>query len=118
MELVGLVYLATEKFPQEEEYGIVAQIRRAAVSIPVNIAEGRGRFYKKEQIQFFYNARASLYEVVTLLKLSLRLGYLNQQRYTELDQACRNVLGKLSGLINSLKQSQPSPSTLHPSPTS
>ena len=115
MDLVRLIYQLTATFPKEESYGIVAQLRRAAVSIPANIAEGRGRFHKKEQVQFFYNARGSLYEVVTLLMLSTALGFLDQSGYIRVDEACQKALAKLSGLINSLKASPP-PFTLHPSP--
>ena len=101
--LVELIYKMTKKFPEEEKYGIISQIQRAAVSIPVNIAEGRGRHHIKEQIQFFYIARGSLYEVITLLKLSLSLAFIKQQKYEEIVMQCENILRKLSGLIRSLK---------------
>ena len=118
MELVERVYQVTKSFPKDELYGITNQIRRAVVSIPVNIAEGRGRYHKKEQVQFFYNARGSLYEVITFLKISVKLGYVSDDQAIQLQEWCQRVLGKLSGLINSLKKPSPSPSTLDPSPVS
>ena len=118
MELVRCVYKVTEQFPDEERYGITAQLRRAVVSIPVNIAEGRGRFSKKEQVQFFYNARGSLYEVITLLTIAFQQGYYNAQDSSKIDGMCQTVLGQLSGLINSLKRISPPPLTPHPSPSS
>jgi len=104
MELVERVYKATREFPSHEQFGIIAQIRRATVSVPVNIAEGKGRYHKKEFIQFLYNARGSLYETVTLLNLALSLQYISAQQHQQLIQLTQLILSKLSGLINSLKQ--------------
>ena len=103
MSLVKEIYKMTKKFPDEERYGIISQIQRAAVSIPVNIAEGRGRQHTKEQIQFLYTSRGSLYEVITLLKLSLSLDFIKQEQYDSAIDRCENILRKLSGLINALK---------------
>lgn len=58
--LVKQVYKVTRNFPKDEQFGLISQIRRAAVSIPVNIAEGKGRYHKKEYIQFLYTARGSV----------------------------------------------------------
>ncbi len=63
--LVNSIYKLTEKYPKNELYGLTNQIRRCAVSIPSNIAEGCGRNYSKDSIQFFYIARGSLYELET-----------------------------------------------------
>ena len=103
VSLVEVIYNMARKFPEEERYGIISQIQRAAVSIPVNIAEGRGRHHIKEQIQFFYTSRGSLYEVITLLKLSLSLGFIKQEQYDDTVNKCENILRRLSGLINALK---------------
>jgi len=116
MELVERVYQVTKDFPKDEIYGMTNQIRRAVTSIPVNIAEGRGRYHKKEQAQFFYNARGSLYEVITFLKIAMRLGYLSNDKALQIDKECQQILGKLSGLINAMKTT-PSPFTLNPSPS-
>ncbi len=117
MKLTKDIYQLTRTFPKEEQYGLISQLQRAAVSIPANIAEGRGRFHKKEQVQFFYNARGSLYEVMTLLKLSVQLNYVTQHSHQETETLCLQILGKLSGLINSMKGHFPSPSTLDPTPS-
>jgi len=103
MKLAEVIYKMAKTLPEEEKYGIISQIQRAAISIPVNIAEGRGRYHIKEQMQFFYTARGSLYEVITLLKLCLSLEFIGQGEYKGIIIKCENVLSKLSGLINSLK---------------
>ena len=71
--------------------------------MPVNIAEGKGRYHKKEFVQFLYHGRGSLYEAVTLLKLSLELGYLTREQHQQLLQRAQEIFSKLTGLINSLK---------------
>lgn len=72
------VYLASSQFPSEEKFGLISQIRRAVVSIPSNIAEGCGRNYPKDSIQFFYIARGSIYEVETQLYLSFDLDFISE----------------------------------------
>jgi len=76
MELAKLVYLITSKFPKEELYGLTQQIRRSAVSIPSNIAEGAARNSRKEFIQFLHISLGSLAELETQLLLSEKLGFL------------------------------------------
>lgn len=97
------LYEVTEHFPSTEQFGLTSQLCRAAISISTNIAEGKGRFYKKEFIQFLYIARGSLYETITLIKLSQRLRLLTQDLHNELIKSAEQILSKLSGLINSLK---------------
>lgn len=72
------VYLASSQFPSEEKFGLTSQIRRAVVSIPSNIAEGCGRNYPKDNIQFFYIARGSIYEVETQLYLAFDLDFISE----------------------------------------
>jgi four helix bundle protein len=69
-ELVNWIYSSTKLFPKEEMYGLTQQMRRCAVSIPSNIAEGCGRNHPKDSIQFFHIARGSVYELETQLYLS------------------------------------------------
>jgi four helix bundle protein len=73
------------------------------VSIPANIAEGKGRFSKKEFVHFLYNARGSLYEMMTLSRLALESRYLTTAHYDQLTELGQRVMSKLSGLVNSLK---------------
>ncbi|MBI4352953.1 MAG: four helix bundle protein [Candidatus Omnitrophica bacterium] len=102
MDLVREVYKASQSFPKEERYGLTSQLRRAAISIPLNIAEGKGRYHKKEYVQFLYTARGSIYEVMTLLYLSKDLLYLTQPQAEALLNACTEITAMLSGLIQSL----------------
>lgn len=77
-KLVKRIYDLTNSFPKEETYGLSNQIRRCAVSIPSNIAEGCGRNHTNDSIQFFYISRGSLYELETQLFLSYDLNYINE----------------------------------------
>jgi len=77
MKLVELVYMETAGFPKEEVFGLVSQIRRSAVSIPSNIAEGSARTSSKELLQFLGIANGSLAELETQLEISVRLGYVH-----------------------------------------
>ena len=100
------IYKLTKSFPKEETYGLTSQIRRASLSIALNIAEGKGRYHKKEFIQFLYLARGSLYEVITCLKLAEQLNYLpqtNEPRAESIIQQSYKIQSQLSGLISYLK---------------
>lgn len=96
------LYKATAGFPREEQYGITSQIRRAAVSIPANIAEGKARGTDKDYVRFLYIARASCAEVEYLLLLSRDLGFFAEDQFTNLDSSVREVGKVLNGLIRSL----------------
>jgi len=102
MDLVVLVYKATEGFPRHELYGLTSQIRRAASSIPANIAEGQGRRSKSEFRQFLGKARGSLLELDTHLELALRLTYLTGAQYDRINQNLTEVTRILNGLLRSL----------------
>ena len=103
MELVSMIYILTSRFPNEERFGLIDQLRRAAVSIPTNIAEGKGRYHSKEFIRFLYIARGSLYETITLIKTAGHLRYLQPKDQDEVLNCCQRIASKLSGLINSMK---------------
>ena len=77
-ELVKSIYDVTKEFPKEEQYGLINQIRRCAVSIPSNIAEGCGRNHTKDSIQFFYISRGSIFELETQLYLAFDQKYINE----------------------------------------
>ncbi|PKN70075.1 MAG: four helix bundle protein [Deltaproteobacteria bacterium HGW-Deltaproteobacteria-12] len=78
MEIVGDIYKFTKAFPKEEVYGLISQMRRAAVSIASNIAEGFNRYHNKEYKQFLYIALGSCAELETQIEVSLLLGYITQ----------------------------------------
>lgn len=103
MDLVADVYRSTEMFPAREQYGLTNQLRRASVSVPSNIAEGRGRLSRKEFVQFLAQARGSLLELQTQLELSLRLGYLERQVFSDLDSRAAEVGRILNGLIGKIR---------------
>jgi four helix bundle protein len=98
------IYRATEPFPQSELYGLTCQLRRAAVSVASNIAEGQGRATPGEFVNFLSNARGSLLEIATQLEISRDLGFLRDTRYSEMDSELRDVLGLLNLLIVSLNR--------------
>ena len=104
MDFVEATYKALKTFPPEERYGICDQIRRAAVSVPSNIAEGFGRDTPREFAHFLSIARGSLYEVTTQLEIASRLGYLAQD--SELYPQAESI-GKM---LNSLKKRLAAPS--------
>jgi four helix bundle protein len=102
MDLVVAVYELTRGFPRDELYGLTSQIRRAAVSIPANIAEGQGRRSKPEFRQFLGNARGSLLELDTHLELALRLNYLKPVQHQGINERVIEVGRILNGLLRSL----------------
>ena len=91
------------EYGDDEKFGLTSQMRRAATSIPANIAEGKGRFHNKEYIQFLYVARGSLYELMTQIKLAHRLKYITENESSDLLKMCWDISGGTNGLINSLK---------------
>ena len=105
MDFVTDVYRATQSFPKEEQYGITGQMRRAAVSIPSNIAEGQGRQTTGEFRQFLGQARGSLLETETQILLSERLKYLKHEAANCLLQHASEVGKILNGLLTSLEGS-------------
>ena len=101
MDLVFSVYKATELFPKHEIYGLVSQMRRCAVSIPSNIAEGSSRQNAKEFMQFLYIANGSLSELDTQLIISQRLNYISDIQIYE--EPIRQLRSMISELIKSLQ---------------
>jgi len=104
MQLVTEVYMATGAFPKEEVYGLTSQIRRAAISIPCNIAEGQGRLTKGEFQQFLGYARGSLLEVETLISVAANLHYLNSDTSSRLLGLAAEVGKIINGLLGSLSE--------------
>lgn len=102
MDLVKHVYLCTAEFPKDELYGITSQIRRAAVSIPSNIAEGCGRKSDKELSHFLRIENGSLYELETQLILCCNLGYTSEAEIREIMDLLHDVGRILNTMINRL----------------
>jgi four helix bundle protein len=105
MDLAMQVYRLTEAFPKHELYGLTGQIRRAAISIPSNIAEGKGRRTDRDFSSFLFRARGSLLELETQILLARRLEYLLEEDATAVLKSTAAVGSALTGLINSLRDS-------------
>ena len=102
MQMVKEVYGITSSFPTDEKFGLVSQLRRAAVSVPSNIAEGQGRLTKGEFKQFLGYARGSVFEVETQILLSVDLNFIEQNKMNQLMNLTSEVSKMLNGLIKSL----------------
>ena len=102
VEIVENIYKATRSFPKGEVYGLVSQMRRCAVSIPSNIAEGFARKHNKEYRQFLYIALGSCAELETQLEISLRLKYLGEDKCKELLDKVNHVTRMIMNLIKCL----------------
>ena len=104
MQLTMETYKATANFPRREIYGLCQQMRRAAVSVPSNIAEGKGHRTNKEFCNFLFHARGSLLELQTQLLIAQELQYLSKEDSVRLLELAASVGRSLSGLINSLQE--------------
>lgn len=100
--LVKLIYSITAKFPKEEQFGLTSQLRRASVSVPVNIAEGAARNSKKEMRQFLFIADGSLSEIDTLLVIAHELGYISKNDSENCLAKMERTNAMLKGLIKSI----------------
>ena len=115
IDLVVVSYRATASFPKSETYGLISQIRRAATSIPANIAEGYGRGSRKEYLQFLMIAQGSLKELETHFIVSEKLSYLSAAQKDRLLSQSDELGRMLGSLIRKLKTSS-SASTPYPQP--
>jgi four helix bundle protein len=104
MDLVAEVYRVSRGLPKEEQFGLSAQIRRAAISVPSNIAEGEGRGLPKEFVHFLRIAHGSLREVETQLMLMTRLGYADETTIDVVLDRCAEVGRLVNGLRKSIKE--------------
>ncbi len=96
MQLVTLIYEETKTFPDEEKFGLISQMRRCAVSVPSNIAEGWGRMSRKNYIQFLRISRGSLFELETQLLITKELKYSNTSKTIE------SLIIEVSKMLNAL----------------
>jgi len=104
VDFVIAVYKLTESFPREEKFGLTSQIRRAAVSIPANIAEGAARQSGKEFIHFLSMAQGSASELATELLIAHRLGYLSEETYSEMSAQLDSIGRMIIGLSRHVKR--------------
>jgi four helix bundle protein len=111
MELVTAIYRLSADFPKRETYGLTAQLRRSALSVPSNIAEGKGRKSKREYVMFLYRSRGSLLEAETQLEIAKNLEYISPATFDELFEQCASVGRTLHGLIRSVEGQLDSPNT-------
>jgi four helix bundle protein len=107
MAFVTDVYRATESFPQREIYGLTNQVRRAAVSVASNIAEGKDRLSKKEFVQFLSQARGSLLEAQTQLEIARNLRFLRDDVFADLERQAQEVGRIINGLITKIRRPAP-----------
>ncbi len=104
VDLALEIYRETQNFPKHELYGLTSQLRRAAVSVSSNIAEGKGRSSDKELVLFLHHARGSLLEVETQLFIARELAYIEDPRAEHLLGEVENLAKALNALINSLRK--------------
>jgi len=102
--LTQMVYKTTQTFPKEEQFGLTSQLRRAAVSIVANIAEGKGRYHQKEFVQFLCVAAGSASELSTQLVISSRIGICSHDELASLNTTVGRVSRMLQGLIRSIRE--------------
>jgi len=103
IELVNDIYKATKKFPKEELYCLTSQIRRAAISIPANIAEGWGRGTTKNYIQFLEISRGSLFELNTLIIIAYNQEYIKKETCDEIENKLNEIGRMLNAMITKLE---------------
>jgi four helix bundle protein len=103
IDLVKKIYLLTQVFPREEQYGLTNQMRRCAVSIPSNIAEGYGRNSTGDYKRFLQIAAGSLYELQTQIEISFQLKYLEENSFTSINALCTEIDKMLYALIQKIK---------------
>jgi four helix bundle protein len=103
MDLVVEVYILTEKFPKEELYGLISQMRRSAISISSNIAEGRLRGYRKEYRQFLLNAYGLGGELEAQIEIAKRLPKMEDLDYSKVDSLLEEVMKMLNKMVATLR---------------
>jgi four helix bundle protein len=103
MDLVGAIYRSTQCFPADERFGLTLQMRRCAVSVPSNIAEGQGRGTPAEFVRFLRIANGSRQELETQLHIAVLLGYLTHDQSRPLLDSCEEVGRLMAGLIRSIE---------------
>lgn len=104
MEFINEIYKITAKFPKDELYGVVSQMRRASISIAANIAEGCARKSSREKMQFLMISRGSLSEIDAYLDISVNLHFIDKEEHQRMDDKLEEISRMLQGLIESFKR--------------
>lgn len=104
MNLVTIIYELVLQFPEDEKFGLISQIKRSAISIPSNIAEGYGRHYKKDYSRFLQIARGSLFENQTQLEIAVNLRFIEINDLKEINELSIEVEKMLNSLIKKLEE--------------
>jgi four helix bundle protein len=118
MDVVVKIYRTTSTFPRNERYSLVDQLRRAAISVPSNIAEGHGRSRTGDYLRHLSIATGSLHELETQIQISRRLDYISDDAQKELLDACTAVGRMLGALIRALRRRLPGANLTSPDPRS
>ncbi len=106
MVLANLVIKAVDEIDApRKHFRMIEQLESAVTSIPMNIAEGKGRNSKKEFIQFLYISRSSIYETLTLLEIFQQLGWLSEEKFNDLERQAIEIIKMIKGLINAISRS-------------
>lgn len=105
MQVAETVHLLTDNLPKKDDYGFTSQVRRSALSISANIAEGFGRKHTLDKINFYYTARGSLTETQSHLEYGVRIGYINQVNAVALDNTLTRLYHEINKIINTLRDS-------------
>jgi four helix bundle protein len=100
------IYLACRGFPKQETFELSSQMRRAAVSVTANLAEGYGRFSYQENMQFCRQSRGSVYEIRDHLTTALDAGYINPEQYKQFDLQAISIIKRINGYLRSTKERQ------------
>ena len=104
MVLVTMIYKLTLKFPDDEKFGLISQIKRSAISVPSNIAEGYGRNYRKDYTRFLQISRGSLFENQTQLEIAVNLSFISAENLKEIKELSIEVEKMLNSLIKKLEE--------------
>jgi len=114
IDLCTVLYELTESFPRSELYGIIAQLRRAGVSVPSNIAEGRGRGSTRDYRRFLLQARGSLFEIETQTEIAARLRFIKREEANAVFEQTAEVIRLINGLLNYLNRKLAARCSLQP----
>lgn len=105
-ELCILVYKNTDNFPKEEMFGLQSQMRRSAVSVPSNIAEGFSRYFTNDFPRYLRIALGSLYELQTQIEIAFELSFLTEEKSSILNMSCVEIEKMMNSLLNKIIQSK------------